>query len=277
MMQRTSSRRPTRQRTLQPLPLGESISPNPSHGGSPIERHNHRDEINPRLSPVVTPPNPLSPLLEDASSPTSSPSRAERRIHDTFTPDSHFGSSPPSGSPPGLSVRSLRLKALPSPTLVPPSPLTLSPPLFPRSPSPKPPSRPVSPIPLYLHPKSGPVSPRFKKQSIPDSQKPLVFPALARRAPVPDQLTLEAEKGALSQSSLSMDTPSPKRKPLGLAGIDANSSSPGLSSGKNAHPATGPVKSWRNGRSLVGWELRRNGGGGGKLGFGLVRRGNAGA
>jgi len=290
MMERTPSRRPTRQRTPNPSSTSprDSFYPNPSHGSFPVECHNHRDEPTSRpSSPVCILPNPrlspLPPLFEDASSsPASCPSSAERRSrdHGAFTPDPYVAPklAPPSGSPPGLPGRSPRLKALPSPTLAPPSPLSLSSPLFSRSSSPKPSSRPVSPIPLYLHPRSGPVSPRFKKQNTPDSPKPLVFPALTRRASVPDDLTIAAGKAALSPP-LSGDNPSLKWKPLGLAGIDANSSSPSLSSGKgslSSPTATGPVKSWRSGRSLVGWELRRNGGGSGKLGFGLVRKGNTG-
>lgn len=265
-MERTPSRRPTRQRRLNPpsAPPNESFFLNPSHGGSPDERH--RDDPLPRPPPVLTPPNPrlspLPPVLEDAS-----------------TSGSHFAfhSAPPSGSPPGLSVRSPCLRALPPPT---PSPLSLSSPLVSCTPSPKPSSRAVSPIPLYFHPRSGPVSPHFKKQSNPDSQMPLFFPALTRCASVPDELALEAGKGPLSQSSCSGDIPSPKWKPLGLPGINANSSSPSLNSGKNvlnSPPVTSPVKSWRTGKGLVGWELKRNGCGSGKLGFGLVRKGSTGA
>jgi hypothetical protein len=287
MMERTASRRPTRQRTptTATTQSKEPSSTITSQDGSPTARQSHRDELVSSPSPLFTPPNPrlspLPPLLEDASStsPPLYPSPAERRAlsHEESISDSRFTfcSVPPSGSPPGLPVRSPRLKALSSTILAPPSPLTLSSPLFPRSPSPKPSSRPVSPIPLYLHPRSGSMSPLFKRQSTSESPKPLIFPPLTRRASVPDELTLEAEKG----QSTGRDSPSPKWKPLGLAGVDANSSSPSLISGKSALASSTvahSVRPWK-GRSLVGWELKRNGNGSGKLGFGLVRKGGTGA
>lgn len=285
-MERTASRRPTRQRTPT-APTIQSSEPSftiPSDPGSPTARQSHRDELTHPSSPLFTPPNPrlspLPPVLEDASSasPSSSPSLAERRArsHGGAPSDSYVTFSiPPSGSPPGLPVPSPHLKALSSPTLAPPSPLTLSSPLFPSSPSPNPSSRPASPIPLFLRPRSGSMSSRFKKQGTADSPKPLIFPTLTRRASVPDELTLEAEKG----QSTGRDSPSPKWKLLGLAAVDANSSSPSLISGKNvlgSPTIANSVKPWK-GRSLVGWELKRNGSGNGKLGFGLVRKGGTGA
>lgn len=285
-MERTPSRRPTRQRTpmLPSTQPNKSSSTDRSHGGSPSACPTHQDDSMPcHSSPLYTPPSPhlssLPPLHEDASSPPASPSSTECRArgHETSLSDSYltFHTAAPSGSPPGLAVCSPRLQALSSPTLAPPSPLTLSSPLS-RSPSPKPSSRPRSSI--SLHPRSGSMSPRFKKQSLSDSQKPIVFPTLTRRASVPDELTLAGGKGELTQS-MGRDSPSPKWKPLHLAGVGANSSSPSLISNKNAQNSstvTTPIKSWRA-MSLVGWELKRNGGGNGKLGFGLVRKGSTGA
>ena len=283
MMERTPSRRPTRQRTPTLPSTQPPESParsSPPRAGPPINPEGPiNDSPGPRLSPTYHyqpfTSQSLPPLLEDISPAASPSSRPERRGcgHGVSTSDSYFTFQPmsPSGSPPGLSICAPRLKSLASPALMPPSPLTLSSPPT-RSSSPKPASRSVSPLPMYFH-HSSPASTRLKAQSTSGSPKTCSFPALSRRASVPE----EEAKALFPDSSLGVRGASPTWKPLGLTGMNTNSSSLNSSKSRLSSPALvqgGSASARKNNMSLMGWGLRRNGGGNGKRGFGLVRKGS---
>ncbi|KAF8584036.1 hypothetical protein K439DRAFT_1617021 [Ramaria rubella] len=301
IMERTPSRRPsTRQRT----PLSSTTQSNKfpvtgslRRGSSPIGRCTPPEEpLNRPSSPTPMSPNPrlsptyqyhtfssqsLPPLLEDASPPSNSlasPTEKPGRGESVSMADSYFTfvKAPMSGSPPGLALRAPRLKGVPSPTLSPPSPFTLASPLPSRSPSPNPASCTVSHASLHRHPRS-PSS--LKSPSASESPKSFVLPTLSRRASVSDMLPMETAKVTLPKSSLDRDSPSPTWKPMGLAGINANLSSPTLSPSKSAVNTT-PVPSImakKGGRSLMGWEMKRTGSGSGKIGFGWKRKGSTGS
>jgi len=279
-MERTPSRRPTRQRTPTP-PSSHSESPT----RSPLTSESYPDDASPpspltlpspRLSPTYQyqpfTSKSLPPLLEDASSSAeSSPDEQRGRGHVASASDSYFTFHPvpPMGTPPGLPAP--RLKGLPSPALAPPSPLTLSSPLPSRPPSPKPGSRSASPTPTYLQRSSSP----FRRLSSSQNFKSHPFPTLSRQASVPEELALEGAKGMLQHSPLSKGSSSPPWRPLGLAGVHANSSSPALSPNKPEFGApVGGAAAQRKGVSLMGWELRRTASGHGRRGFGLVRKGS---
>lgn len=302
-MTRTASRRPTRQRTTapqSPTPADVKTSPmqqsrpqtttqivvdkSPSRPSSPVFGV-HAAPPSPTYQHQAFSSNSLPPLLEDASLLTSATSSLEQCIRSNSTPspcDPYFEehSTSHSGSPPGLPVRTPPLKGLASTTLPPPSPLLLSSPLPSRSPSPKPtlPSTPA--IPLYRHPRARSRPSSLKSHGgIEASPMPVILPSLTRRAPVPNKLSLSFDKLTLeTDNEDGRNSPSPTWKPMELASTDVESNSPNLTANKDAlahnslsYPAT-PVVTRKTGRSLIGWELKRNPNSYGKLGFGLVRK-----
>ncbi|KAF8511832.1 hypothetical protein BU17DRAFT_69502 [Hysterangium stoloniferum] len=296
-MERTPSRRPTRQRTTvsqSPTPIEANTSLvqqcRPSTTTQAVADKPSSRPSSPVFGVRAAPTSPsyqyqarsLPPLLEDASSLTSATSFLEHRTRgnglspsDTYL---EYYSTSQSGSPPGLPARTPFLKGLASPTFSPSSPILLSSPLPSRPPSPKATSPSSSPVPLYRHPRARSRPSSLKNHGSTEAPAmPVILPSLTRRASVPDRLSFDKlELG--TEHKAGRDSPSPTWKPMELAGTDTEPGSPNLIPNKDADannalssPPT-PVITRKPGRSLMGWELKRSPNAYGKLGFGLVRK-----
>lgn len=300
-MERTPSRRPTRQRTAvkqSPTPVDAKTSPlqqcRPSTTTQAVFDKPSSRPSSPVFGARAAPTSPtyqyqarvLPPLLEDASSLMPATSPLEHRTRSNGLPSSvtslEYYSTSQSGSPPGLPARTPFLKGFTSPTFSPPSPLLLSSPLpsrppSPKSPSPKPTSPSTSPIPLYRHPRARSRPSSLKNHGSTEAPAmSVILPSLARRASVPDKLSFD--KLTLgTEHTPGRDSPSPTWKPMELAGTVTEPGSPYFIPNKDADnnalssPHT-PVVTRKPGRSLIGWELKRSPNAHGKLGFGLVRK-----
>ncbi|GJJ11371.1 hypothetical protein Clacol_005603 [Clathrus columnatus] len=277
-MERTKSRRPT-PRTAVPQSSSFNLSikssqgtlqPNVSAFHTPVARPSSPIPSSPMSSRPSRVPRtgPLPVLLEDQFPSAAVVSTV---VDDTINYDElEADLLSLRRSPPGLSVRTPILSALPSPTLDPPSPLHLSPPSS-RPASPKA-SFPAAPaVPLYRPPHLRAKLPNTLLKSQ-DNSIPLSIPSATRAT-----LTQEKhgfEKLVADPEAKGVVVNASSLRPSELIDLEGKAESVSLVLNREGDkngvslPSV-PVLTRKSSRSLMGWELKRNSNAQGKLGFGL--------
>lgn len=257
-MVRTASRRPTKKRTPAAMspPSNDSNSPSSADAsplGQPHVLAAAPASISSSYQYHTFTSQSLGSLTEDVSIPPPPPSRAEQSgSMGSLIPD-------PSLSPPGLpTIRSPLFKGANAP-VVPSPPLS-------RSSSSKLTPRSTPSIPLYRHPRIRNKGAGLVGQGTTEAPVSVVLPKLSYQASVAQDLKFD--KLALDSEDEEDENPSQSHKVSGLNDMDVNTHPSVLASGKDMEelerPST-PVVSRKSGKSLMGWEFKRN-----PLGFGLI-------
>jgi len=283
-MERTKSRRPT-PRTAAPqsasfnlsiIPSQGTFQPNVSTCYTPVARPSSPIPSSPTLSrssqvPRTFSTRPLSALLEDQLPSAAVPSTV---VDDANNYDElEIDSMSLRRSPPGLSVRTPIVSAVPSPALETPSPLHLSPPS----------SRPASPKATFPTP---PTIPLYRPPHLRAKLANALLKSQDNSVSVSTRTTSVQEKLGFEKLIADPETrstaiTSPSLKASELIDVEGKADSVSLvlnrEGDKNGLPSpVAPVLSRKPSRSLMGWELKRSSNAQGKLGFGLVRKQHAG-
>lgn len=248
-MVRTASRRPTKKRTPAAISPPSSGPRSPSSAdASPLGLgQSHGLAAAPASIPSgyqyhTLTSQSLSPLIEHVSSSSPSPSPVERS--DLKAP---LISDSPSSSPPGLPLKRVGAPVLPPP---------LS-----RSSTPKPTPRPS--IPLYRHPRARNKGAVLVGQGTTEAPVSVVLPKLTYQASVTQDLKFD--KLTLDSEDEEDENPSHAHKVSSLTDRDLDISPSGKDMEELECPPT-PVVTRKSGKSLMGWEFKRN-----PLGFGLAK------